>query len=216
MNQYYINSEMAVNAEMNERESDAAYWVPAVEEESSNGTREIQLMTKHFTNRKIFLTGEVNDKMANDFVSKMLFLSQSDEPVDIIINSPGGSVNAGLVIYDLIQAAKFPINMYCTGEAASMGAVILAGGQPGRRYILPHSKVMIHEPLIRGGMGGSATSIKKTAESILETKQITNGILAKHTGKTIEEIDEATSFDNFMNSEEAIAFGIADAVKYPF
>ena len=100
--------------------------------------------------------------------------------------------------------------------AVSMGAVILAGGQKGRRYILPHSKVMIHEPLISRGMGGSATTIKKTAESILETKAITNGILAKHTGKTVEEIDEATSFDNFMNAEEAIAFGLCDEIKSPF
>lgn len=200
---------------MSEREAAASYWVPAVEEESCSGVREITLMTKHFTDRKIFLTGEIDDKMANDFVSKILFLGRSEEPVDIYINSPGGAVDAGLVIYDMIQACKFPVNMYCIGEAASMAAVILAGGQKGRRFILPHSKVMIHEPLIRGGMGGSATSIKKTAETILETKAITNGLLAEHTGKTLEEIDEATSFDNFMNSDEAIAFGIVDEVRTP-
>ena len=106
--------------------------------------------------------------------------------------------------------------MYCTGMASSMGAVILAGGQKGRRFILPHSKVMIHEPLISGGMGGSATSIKRTADSILETKAITNGILAKHTGKTVKEIDKATAFDNFMNAKEAVEFGICDEIRNIF
>ena len=193
-------------------------WTPAVEEESCNGVREITLRTKHFTNRKLFLTGEVTEEMANNFVSQLLYLVEKKEPVDIYINSPGGSVNAGLVIYDIIQACqdKLEINMYCMGLAASMGAVILAGGQKGRRFILPHSKVMIHEPLIAGGMGGSATSIKQTADSILETKAITNGILSKHTGKTMEEIDAATSFDNYMNAQEAIDFGICDEIRNIF
>jgi ATP-dependent Clp protease protease subunit len=193
-------------------------WHPCVEVETYQGVREVSLLSKHFTNRKLFLTGEVTSDMANNFVSELLYLAQKNDPIDIYINSPGGSVNAGLVIYDVIQSCegKIPINIYCIGSASSMGAVILAGGQKGRRYILPHSKVMIHEPLISGGMGGSATTIKKTAESILETKAITNGILAKHTGKTVEEIDEATSFDNFMNAEEAIAFGLCDEIKSLF
>lgn len=193
-------------------------WNPSVEVESSNGVREVCLKTKHFTNRKLFLTGEVTDEMAVNFVSEIMYLKEEGEPVDIYINSPGGSVNAGLVIYDVLQACqgKLEINIYCIGMAASMGAVILAAGQKGRRYILPHSKVMIHEPLITGGAGGSATSIKKTAESIMETKAITNGILAKHTGKTVEEIDEATSFDNYMNAKEAINFGLCDEIKNIF
>ncbi len=203
---------------MSERVTHAYEWSPSILEESSQGIREVSLKTKHFTNRKLFLTGEVTDEMANSFVSELLFLAQSNEPIDIYINSPGGLVEAGLVIYDVIQACnkKVPINMYCIGLAASMGAVILAGGQKGRRFILPHSKCMIHEPLIAGGMGGSATSIKKTAESILETKAITNGILAKHTGKSIEEIDKATSFDNFLNAEEAVKFGLCDEVRNIF
>ncbi|MDY3109200.1 MAG: ATP-dependent Clp protease proteolytic subunit [Lachnospiraceae bacterium] len=193
-------------------------WTPAIEEESCNGNREISLRTKHFTKGKLFLTGEVTEEMANNFVSEFLYLVEKGEPVDIYINSPGGSVNAGLVIYDVIQscADKIEINMYCTGMAASMGAVILAGGQKGRRFILPHSEVMIHEPLIAGGMGGSATSIKRKADSILETKAITNGILALHTGKSVEEIDEATSYDNFMNAKEAVAFGICDEIRNLF
>ncbi len=200
---------------MSDRITRTNEWIPAVEEESCNGVNVVPLRTRHFSNGRLFLTGEVTEDMANDFVSQMLYLVEKGEPVEIYINSPGGSVNAGLVIYDMIQACaeKIDIDLYCVGLAASMGAVILAGGKKGHRFILPHSKVMIHEPLIAGGMGGSATSIKKTADSILETKAVTNGILAKHTGKTMEEIDEATSFDNFMNAEEAVKFGICDKIR---
>lgn len=200
---------------MSDKVTHASEWIPAVEEESCNGVNVVPLRTRHFSNGRLFLTGEVTEDRANDFVSQMLYLVEKGEPVEIYINSPGGSVNAGLVIYDMIQACaeKIDIDLYCVGLAASMGAVILAGGKKGHRFILPHSKVMIHEPLIAGGMGGSATSIKKTADSILETKAVTNGILAKHTGKTMEEIDEATSFDNFMNAEEAVKFGICDKIR---
>lgn len=192
------------------------YWVPSVFEDSCNGINTISIQTKHFTNRKMFLTGEVTEEMAIDFVSQFKYLAQSNEPVDIYLNSPGGSVNAGLVIYDLIQEAPFEVNIYCIGMAASMGAVILAGGQKGHRFILPHSKVMIHEPLIAGGVGGSATSLKKTSDSILETKKIINEILSKHTGKKIKEIDKATAFDNYMNAEDAIKFGLCDEIKNIF
>lgn len=203
----------------NEREEDTKmknYWVPSYITETYNGQGVMSLQTKHFTNRKVFLTGEVDDTMAIDFVSEMKYLAESNEPVDIYINSPGGSVNAGLVIVDTLRSAPMEINLYCIGMAASMGAVILASGKKGHRYILPHSKVMIHEPLISGGMGGSATNIKKTADSILETKSILNGILAEATGKTIEEVDEATNFDNFMNAKEAIEFGLCDEIKNIF
>ena len=193
-------------------------WTPMVEEESCNGIREISLRTRHFTNGKVFIMGEITEDTANNFVMQMLYHADKGNPVDIYINSPGGSVNAGLVIYDLIQSlkGKLAMNIYCIGMAASMAAVILAGGPKGSRYILPHSKCMIHEPLIAGGMGGSATSIKKTAESILETKAITNGILAEHTGRTVEEIDEATAFDNYMNAEEAVNFGLCDEIRNLF
>lgn len=188
-------------------------WIPGIEVESAHGTREVSLVTRHFMNRRIFLNGEVDGNMANDFLAQMLYLEQvSDEPITIYINSPGGRVTDGLMIYDAIQGCKTPINMVCTGMAASMGAIILAGGQPGRRFILKHSKVMIHEPLIAGGVGGSATSIRNISESILETRAICNRILAEHTGKTVEEIDEATGYDHYMNAEEAVAFGICDAI----
>ena len=172
-------------------------WTPSIEVESVNGTREVSLTTRHLMNRNVFLQGTIDSDMANQFLSQLLYLEQeSEEPVTIYINSPGGEVNAGLVIYDAIQGSNLEINMICTGMAASMAAILLAGGQKGNRYILEHSKVMIHEPLLANGVGGSATSIKNISESILETRKIVNGILAEHTGKSIEEINEATSFDN--------------------
>lgn len=191
----------------------ADYWVPSIEVESLQGTREVALKTRHLMDRTIFLTGEVDTEMANTFISQILYLEkESDAPITIYINSPGGEINAGLAIYDAIQGSKLTINMVCYGIAASMGAVLLAGGQKGRRYILKHSKVMIHEPLISNGVGGSATSIKNIADSIIDTRKIINGIFATHTGKSIEEIDEATRFDNYMNADEAIKFGLCDEI----
>lgn len=193
-------------------------WTPSTVVETASGKSVIDLRTHHFSKRKVYLTGSITEESANDFVLQMLYLAEEKKPVDIYINSSGGSVNAGLVIYDVIQSLndRIPINMYCTGMAASMAAVILAGGQKGRRYILPNSKCMIHEPLIAGGMGGSASTIKKTADSILQTKALTNSILAKHTGKSIEEIDKATAYDNYMTAEEAVEFGLCDAIRNLF
>lgn len=187
--------------------------IPMIEVESSHGTREIALNTHHLMNGIIFINGSIDRETANDFISQLLYLEENfDGPVNVYINSPGGEVNAGLAIYDALQGSNLTINMICTGMTASMAAILLAGGQKGRRYILKHSKVMIHEPLLSDGVGGSATSIKNISESILATKDIVNGILAEHTGKTIDEINEATRFDNYMNAEEAIRFGICDAV----
>lgn len=187
-------------------------WVPSIEVESVHGTREVSLTTRHLMNRNIFLNGEINSEMADDFLSQMIYLEEKKEPITIYIDSPGGEVNAGLVIYDAIQGSNLEINMVCTGMAASMAAVILAGGQKGRRYILPHSKVMIHEPLISNGVGGSATSIKNISDSILKTREMINNILAEHTDKSLEEINKATDHDNYMDAEEAIAFGICDKI----
>ena len=188
-------------------------WIPTIEVESANGTREVSLYTRHLMNRNLFLNGEINADMANFFVAQLLYLEETpDDPVNIYINSPGGEVNAGLMIYDAIRGSRLEINMICTGLAASMAAVLLAGGQHGSRYILRHSKVMIHEPLLANGVGGSATSIRKISESIIETRELVNGILAEHSGKTLEEINEATSFDNYMSAEEAIAFGLCDRI----
>lgn len=191
-------------------------WIPHVFEETCTGGRVVELRSKHLANRKILLNGEVCDRMADDFVSVMLYLTaESDEPIDIYINSPGGSVSAGLVIYDIIKAfeGKCVINMYCCGLAASMGAIIFSSGQKGRRFILPHSRVMIHEPSISNGMHGKTTSVLKTAEELVATKKILNEILAANTGKTVEEIDDATTFDNYMSAEEAIEFGLCDRIS---
>lgn len=170
------------------------------------------MVTTLFSDRKIFLFGEIDKDMLYSVTMQLMTLAREEGEIDIYINSPGGEVNAGLAIYDQLQAVKSPVNIYCIGMAASMAAVLLAGGQKGRRFILPHSKVMIHEPLIDGGVGGSATSIQSTAESIMKTKELTNGLLAKHTGKKIEEINKATDHDNFMTAEEAVAFGLCDKV----
>ncbi len=189
-------------------------WWPTIEVESANGVREVSLATRHLMDRKVFIDGSITSTMADCFLSQMLYLEQDpSEPVTIYINSTGGEINAGLVIYDTIQGSDLKINMICTGMAASMAALILAGGQKGRRYILPHSKVMIHEPLIPGGIGGSASSIKNISDSILETRNMVNEILSVHTGKTIDEINEATDHDNYMRAEEAIEFGICDAIS---
>ena len=190
------------------------FLIPNIEVESAQGIREISLSTRHLMNGDLFLSGEINEEMANAFLSQILYLEKNyDQPVTIYINSPGGSVNAGLLIYDVLKESTLKIHMVCTGMAASMAAIILSGGQKGRRYILPHSKVMIHEPLIEGGIGGSASSIKNISDSILQTRELTNRILAEHTGKTVEEIDEATKFDHYMNAEEAVAFGICDKIS---
>ena len=188
--------------------------IPAIEVESAHGTREVSLATRHLMNRRLFISGEIDTDTANDFLSEFMYLEQeADEPVTIYINSPGGEINAGLMIYDIVQESDLKINIVCAGIAASMAALLVAGGQKGRRFILPHSKMMIHEPLISGGVGGSATSIKNISESILKTREITNGILAKHTGKSIEEIYRATSFDNYMDSNQAIEFGLCDRIS---
>ena len=191
----------------------AAYMMPEIERESVNGIRSISLITDLFTNRKIFLFGEIDDAMVYAFTMQLMSLMEDEQlGIDIYVNSPGGEVNAGLAIYDLIRVCKAPINMYCIGMAASMGALIFSSGKKGRRYILPHSKVMIHEPQISHGIGGSASNIKNTADSILRTRELLNGILAKNSGKTMEEINKATDHDNIMTAEEAIKFGLCDNI----
>ena len=191
----------------------AAYMMPEIERESVNGVQQISLSTDLFTNRKIFLFGEINDATVYAFTMQMMSLMEDEQSeIDIYVNSPGGEVNAGLAIYDLIRLCRAPINMYCIGMAASMGALIFSSGEKGRRYILPHSKVMIHEPLIPHGIAGSASSIKNTADSILQTRELLNGILAGNSGKTMDEINKATDHDNIMTAEEAIKFGLCDQI----
>lgn len=189
-------------------------WMPSIEVQSARGAREISLLTEHLKERRVFLTGSIEEEAAEKIISQLLYLDGLDEPISLIINSPGGSVSDGLMIYDILQGMKSPIEMYCMGTAASMAALLFASGEKGRRHILPHAKTMIHEPLISRGVGGSATSISRISDSILETKRTVNMILARHTGREVSEIDDATAFDNYMNAKESIEFGICDDIVY--
>jgi ATP-dependent Clp protease protease subunit len=184
--------------------------------EECRGSRDTDIITQQFKNGRLFLVGPIDHRMAVDFISAMLVLAEEKKDAEIIIDSPGGEISAGLMIYDVLRSYKYKITMYCTGLAASMAAFILAAGQKGRRFILSHSQVMIHEPLISSGFGGSATSIEKTAQGILETKAVLNKILAEHTGRSVNEINKATQDDNFMTSEEAVEFGICDEIRSIF
>lgn len=181
---------------------------------SSSGNSWIPIESYLLPEGKIFITDTITMETANEFVQKIMYLKKENPQnrTRIYIDSPGGEVNAGLVIYDCLKSLESEVEIYCLGMAASMAAIILAGGQKGRRFILPHSKIMIHEPLISGGVEGSATSIQRTAESIMETKKLSVKLLAADTGKSIEEIENAISFDNYLNANEAIQFGICDRI----
>lgn len=186
---------------------------PLVEVESSSGTREISLLTNDLKHRIIHIDGTIDERSVNSFVRQMNYMCETDEPIKIMINSGGGSVNQGLVIYDIIQGCKNQIDIYCTGMAASMAAILLASGAKGHRHILKNSQVMIHEPLIAGGVGGSASSIKNTSDSINATKNQLIEILHEHTGKSIKAIRKAISYDNYMDAKQAIEFGLVDDIK---
>lgn len=180
--------------------------------DSANGTDHVLVESLAYEYGIIHLNTAITEEVSQDFIRLLQVSAIQKKDLSLFINSPGGSVSAGLAMLDAMKAYPYHISICCTGLAASMGAVLLAGGRKGHRYIMPHSKVMIHEPLIAGGVGGSATSIQRTAESILETKKVLNGLLAEFTGRTPEEIDRNTAFDNFFNAEEAIAFGLCDRI----
>ena len=181
---------------------------------SCSGVHTASLESRLLADRKVYIQGEINDEMACGFEQQIQYLLSEDveKPIDIYISTPGGSVAAGLHMYDVLKSIQVNTTMWCRGTAASMGAILLAGGQRGRRLILPHAKVMIHEPLIANGVGGSATSIQRTAESIMETKKLTVELLAADTCKSKIDIEKAIAFDNYMNAQEAVNFGIADKV----
>ena len=185
---------------------------PSYVYKGARGSTVIPLDSELLSERIILIDNTITSQTAVDFYKSVRFLAKSDEPIKVVICSGGGEVIAGQAIYDLMQGVKNEVHTYCIGRAASMAAVLLAAGTKGHRYILPHSEVMIHEVLIGGGVGGSATSISKISESINKTRDVMNGILAKHTGKTIEEINEATSFDNYMTAQQAVEFGICDKI----
>ena len=186
--------------------------VPMVVEQSNRGERSYDIYSRLLKDRIIFLGEEVNDVTASLVVAQLLFLAAEDPDKDInlYINSPGGSVTAGMAIYDTMQYIKPDVSTICIGMAASMGAFLLAGGAKGKRYALPNAEVMIHQP--SGGARGQATDIRIHAETILRTKAKLNQILAENTGKPVEEVERDTERDNFMSAEEAKAYGLIDAV----
>ena len=186
--------------------------IPYVVEQTNRGERSYDIYSRLLKDRIIFLGGEINDDVANTVVAQMLFLEMEDPDADIClyINSPGGSVTAGMAIYDTMQYIKCDVSTICIGLAASMGAFLLAGGAKGKRYALPNAEIMIHQP--SGGAKGQATEIQIAAENILKTKKRLNEILAANTGKPYETIAADTERDNYMSAQEAAEYGLIDSV----
>ena len=184
--------------------------VPMVVEQTARGERSYDIYSRLLKERVIFIVGPIEDHMANVVVAQLLFLESEnpDKDISIYINSPGGSVTAGLAIYDTMQFIKPDISTLCIGQAASMGAVLLAAGTKGKRYSLPHSRVMIHQPL--GGYQGQATDIEIHTKEILKIREQLNQLLANHTGQDIETINNDTERDNFMDAETAAEYGLID------
>ena len=194
---------------MNER---AQMLVPMVVEQTGRGERSYDIYSRLLKERIIFLGTEIDDTVANLVIAQLLFLQSEDPEKDIslYINSPGGIVTAGLAIYDTMQFLKCDITTYCVGQAASMGAVLLAAGTSGKRYALPNARIMIHQPL--GGAQGQASDIHIQAREIMRIKQILNGILAKHSGRNIDDLEKDTDRDNFMSAIQAAEYGLIDEV----
>ena len=187
--------------------------VPVVVEQTSRGERAYDIYSRLLKERVVFLVGPIDDYVANVVVAQLLFLESEnpDKDINLYINSPGGSVSAGLAIYDTMQFLKPDVSTMCVGQAASMGSLLLAAGAKGKRYSLPHSRIMIHQPW-SGGIQGQATDIDIHAREIINTRQRLNEILARHTGQPIEQIAHDTDRDRFMSSEEAKTYGLIDGV----
>ena len=186
--------------------------VPIVVEQTARGERAFDIYSRLLKDRIIFLGSEITDQIANLVIAQMLFLEAEDptKPINLYINSPGGVVTAGLAIYDTMQFLKAPVATTVVGQAASMAAVLLAGGEPGRRTALPHSRIMIHQPW--GGITGQVTDIEIHTRELRRLKQILNEILAKHTGQPIEKIERDTDRNFFMSPQEALEYGIIDKI----
>jgi ATP-dependent Clp protease, protease subunit len=186
--------------------------VPMVVEQTARGERAYDIYSRLLKERVVFIVGPVEDYMANLVVAQLLFLESEnpDKDIALYINSPGGVVSAGLAIYDTMQFVKPDVSTICIGQAASMGAVLLTGGAKGKRYVLPHSRIMIHQPL--GGFQGQAADLEIHAKEMLETRDRLNKILARHTGQSVEKIKTDTDRDNFMDGSEAITYGLIDRV----
>mgnify|MGYP001765137986 FL=1 len=187
-------------------------YIPMVIEQSGRGERAFDIYSRLLKERVVFLVGPVNDMTANLVVAQLLFLESEnpDKDIHLYINSPGGSITAGMGIYDTMRFIKPDVSTLCVGQAASMGAFLLSAGAKGKRFVLPNSRVMIHQPL--GGFQGQATDIEIHAKEILYLKQRLNGLLAEHTGQSMETIERDTERDNFMSAEASVAYGLADKV----
>jgi ATP-dependent Clp protease protease subunit len=190
--------------------------IPTVIEKSQAGERAYDIYSRLLKDRIIFLGGAVDDQVANSIIAQMLFLTSEDDNKDITlyIHSPGGHVTAGMAVYDTMQYVKPDVSTVCVGLAASMGAVLLAGGAKGKRFALPHSEVMIHQPW--GGTEGQASDIQIAAEHIIQTKDTLNKILAKHTGQKLDVIEKSTDRDKYLQADEAMKFGLIDKVVSTF
>jgi len=186
--------------------------IPMVIDQTGNVERSYDIYSRLLEDRIIFLTGEINDQVANTVVAQLIYLEAKnpDKEISLYINSPGGSVSAGLAIYDTMQYIKCPVSTICVGLAASMAAVLLLAGEKGKRFCLTNSEVMIHQPL--GGMQGQASDMKIHADHIMKTRERLNKIIAKHTGKSLKEIEKDTDRDNFLTSSEALEYGIIDKI----
>ena len=197
------------------REPKASYFVPLVIEQTGRGEQAYDIYSRLLKDRIVFLGSPVDDGVANSLVAQILFL-QSQEPkkdIDFYINSPGGIISAGLAIYDTMQMLSCDVRTYCIGQAASMGAVLLAAGAPGKRFALPTARIMIHQP--SGGSEGSAVDIHIQAQEIMRMRELLNQILARHTGKEVETIARDSDRDKFMSAQEAKDYGLVDEVLTP-
>ena len=190
------------------------YLVPYVVEQTNRGERTYDLYSRLLEDRIIFLSGEIDDNVANSIVAQLRYLEGKDptKDISIYINSPGGSVTAGMAIFDTMNYIKCDVSTICVGLAASMGAFLLAAGTKGKRYALPNSEIMIHQPL--GGASGQASDIAIHAEQILKTKAKLNKILSENTGKPLDQVEKDTDRDNFMTAEEALKYGLIDKIYY--
>lgn len=208
---FNVNSSYSINT-CNKKEPQGLGLIPMVVEQSGRGERSYDIYSRLLKERVIFLVGPVNDMTANLVVAQLLFLEAEnpDKDISLYINSPGGSVTAGMSIYDTMQFIKPDVSTLCIGQAASMGAFLLAAGAKGKRFSLPNSRVMIHQP--SGGFQGQSTDIEIHAKEILYLRGKLNAILAHHTGKTAKEIDRDTERDNFMSAEQSVEYGMIDKV----
>ncbi len=187
-------------------------YIPMVVEQSARGERAYDIYSRLLKERVVFIVGAIDDHVANLVVAQILFLESEnpDKDISLYINSPGGSVSAGLAVHDTMQFCRPDVSTLCIGQAASMGALLLAAGAPGKRYALPHSRIMIHQPL--GGFEGQATDVDIHAKEILRARDQVNQVLARHTGKKVDKIRQDTERDRFMSSEDAQKYGIVDQV----